>query len=462
MNIVLEMYSYIYRNLVFPIYEAIRRRNTYNYLKKMSAIPYYPIEELEEMRIEKLRKIVKYAYEHVPFYKRLFDEKGIDLDEINGIEDLRNAGVCIDKETVIEAGDDILSDEFKKEDLANSGTSGSIGQPVVFYMTMDNCTIRTAVKYRAEQWIGKPVGVPTTIIWGHATDMNFIRWIKYLTYWRFQNYQFISAFKINDNDLIKNIKAIKRNGSRFLECYVTVAYEMAKVIMNYNIAPPKLEGIIVGAEKLYNFQKETIEKAFKCPVYNRYGCTEFSNVASDCLEREGMHINMDRVWVEVIDKDGNSVVDEVGDLVITDLDNLAMPLIRYRIGDRGIISSEKCRCGINFPLLKDVVGRTSQILITPKGEEIHDVYFIWHISRTPGIKRFKIVQRQTDLLEFFLIQSESGSKEETVKFIESKLHKLLEDGIRFKYNFVDSIPLTESGKMLYFISEVKSQRDEKN
>jgi len=455
-----KLYSPIYRNVVFPLLEVVRGRSTHRHLRSLSRNPFLSTEELESMRKEKLKRMVRYAYEHVPFYRKLFDEKGLDVEQVEGIDDLRAAGIYTSKEIVREAGDEILSDEYRKEALVDVGSGGSTGKPCVFYMTMDNWTMRMAVKYRGEAWVGKPIGTPTTIIWGHRSGMSFLKWMKYLLYWRVQNYQFLSAFKVGEEDLLGYISAVKRNGSRFLESYVTVVYEMARVIKKRGITPPKLDGILVGAEKLYDFQKEAIEDAFNCPVYNRYGCTEFSNVAGECRERTGMHINIDRVWLEVINEEGEAVVDEVGDLVITDLDNFAMPLIRYRIGDRGVLSSDTCSCGINFPLLKDVVGRTSQVLVTPQGKRMHDIYFIWLISRTPGVKRFKIIQRSVELLEVLLVPDGTMREEEITGYIDEKLSELRELGIKFEYNFVDDIPLTDAGKMLYFVSEVKQSTDD--
>jgi len=459
MNPFSRIYSPLYRHLVFPAVESVRGRRTHLYLKELREMPYLPREKLEEIRRDKLLKVVRYAYENVPFYKKLFDDRGLEVERVTGIEDLRKAGIIIDKELVRKAGDAILSPEYKKERLHSSGTGGSMGQPVVFYMTMDDWMMRMAIKYRGEEWVGKPLGTPTSIIWGHGPSDSIFKWMKYLLYWRIQNYQFLSAFDLSDEKILGYIRAIKMYGSEFLESYVTVAYEMAKVIDRYRVTPPQLRGILVGAEKLYDFQQELIEEVFGCPVYNRYGCTEFSNVASECKERRGMHINIDRVWVEVLDAGGEPVEDEVGDLVITDLDNFAMPLIRYRIGDRGILSTESCSCGINFPLLKDVVGRESQMLVTPQGRKMHDIYFIWLISRSPGLKRFKIVQKAPDLLDFFLVADGIHSKEDITAFIEDKLSELAGMGIKFRYHFVDEIPLTTSGKMLYFVSEVKQANE---
>ena len=455
MNPLTAVYSPIYRNVVFPLYEGLRGRNTYRYLKENERRPFMSPKEIESLQRRKLREVVRYAYEHTTFYRRLLDERGVAVERVNGIEGLRDADVWTSKETVREAGDDILSNEFSKNELHDTATGVSTGKPVTFYMTFDEWTLKMAVKYRGESWAGKPIGTPATIIWGHDLKPNWFSWKKYLLYWRLQKYQFLSAFKVGDRDLVDYVRRIKRNGSKFLESYVTVVYNMALTIERYGLKPPHLDGIIVGGERLYDFQKEKIEQVFQCPVFNRYGCTEFSNVAHECREHDGMHINADRVVVEVVDDSGAPVYDEAGDIVITDLDSRAMPLIRYRIGDRGAMTKERCRCGNNFPILRNVVGRVSEVLVTPTGEQIHDLFFIWLLSRMPGVTRFKIVQTSVSELRFDLVHDGSVERDATVRFIEERLADLLDMGFHFSYNFVDEIPLTESGKMLYFVSQIR-------
>lgn len=449
------IYERLYRNVLLPFHDkVIRRRDLLNYYKEISATPFLPRDDIERMRSEKLASLVEYCRSQVPFYADLFEEKGLGAGRVDDVAVLREHGILTTKEIVRTAGDRIFSTALDKDKLIHIGTSGSTGIPVVFYMTVDNWSRRQARKLRSEDWIGKPPGTRTTVIWGHKPGASWLMKAKEWCYWRYQNCQFLSAYDIGDDSLARAAARIKRFGSKFIESYVTPVYLMAQVIQKRGLSAPELDGILIGAEQLYPFKKETIESAFGCPVYNRYGATEFSNVASECNRRGGLHINEDDMWVEVVDTDGRPVIGEPGDLVITDLTNLAMPLIRYRIGDRAIMSDKPCGCGKSFAVLEDIVGRESDVLRTRDGRAIHDQYFLWKVSRAPGLLKFQVVQKTLSQILVRVEQDNSVPQNDTGEFIRDALADLAEFGFEIELEFVDEIPLTAAGKLRSFISEL--------
>lgn len=449
------IYERLFRNVLFPFHDSvIKRRNIGSHLKELSPAPFLPRESIEQMRSEKLAALVDYCRSKVPFYAELFRERGLGEGRVDDVSVLREHGILTSKEVVQAAGNRIFSKDFDKAELLSSGTSGSTGTPVVFYMTVDNWSRRQARKIRSEDWLGKPLGTRTTRIWAHKSGAGWLFKTKYWLYWRFQNNQFLSAYDIGDDSLARAVSRIKRFGSKFIESYVTPVYLMAQVIEKRGLVAPKLDGILIGAERLHPFQKEKIEEVFGCPVYNRYGATEFSNVASECSLRSGLHINEDDVWVEVVDAAGKPVTGEPGDLVITDLTSLAMPLIRYRIGDRAIMSEKPCPCGRTFATLEDIVGRESDVLRSKDGRAIHDQYFLWRIARAPGLLKFQVVQKTVSRVLVKMVQDSRISRNVTEDFVRDALTELEEYGFEVELEFVDRIPLTNAGKLLSFISEL--------
>jgi phenylacetate-CoA ligase len=445
MNLLTRAYAPVYRNLVFPVYEGIlRRRGIYGYYRGLSDAPAVPREKLLETQRRRLNELLVYCNANVPFYRELFALRGVDPRKVSDVETLRERGIFTSKAIIRSAGESVLSCEFAKEELHNSATSGSTGTPVLFYMSHDNWCLRMATKYRSEDWIGKPLGTPATIIWGHKPGQTRSAKLKSSLYWRFQNYQFISAFDIGEDRLLDGIAAIKRFGSRYIESYVTVVYLMARLIERYRIEPPKLDGIIAGAEKLFDFQKEQIERSFRCPIFNRYGATEFSNIASECEKREGLHINVD----------DRPVAGSVGNIVITDLANRAMPLIRYKIGDKGVLTDDVCSCGRTFPMLREIVGRVSETLKTEDGREIHDMYFLWKLSRAPGLVRFRVIQDSVTHIRVEIEHDGSIDREVTSRWIRDALKDLEQYNVSNTLEYVDAIPLTGAGKMRFFVSEL--------
>jgi phenylacetate-CoA ligase len=457
------VYEKLYRNVLFPFHDkVIRRRDLLNHYREISPTPFLARADIERMRSEKLAALVEYCRFNVPFYGDLFEEKGLGAGRVDDIAVLREHDVLTSKETVRAAGDRILSGAFDKSSLIDIGTSGSTGVPVVFRMTVDNWSRRQARKLRSEDWVGRPPGTRTSVIWGHKPGASWLKKTKDWCYWRFQNCQFLSAYDIGDDSLARTVSRIKRFGSRFIESYVTPVYLMAQVIEKRGLSAPELDGILIGAERLYPFQKEKVEAAFGCPVYNRYGATEFSNIASECTRHGGLHINEDDLWVEVVDPDGKPVTGEPGDLVITDLTNLAMPLIRYRIGDRAVMSEKPCGCGRSFAMLEDIVGRESDVLRTRQGQAIHDQYFLWKVSRAPGLLKFQVVQKSLSHVLVRVEQDDRVPRNDTDEFIRDALAELGDFGFEIELEFVDAIPLTAAGKLRSFISELDTSGTKTN
>jgi phenylacetate-coenzyme A ligase PaaK-like adenylate-forming protein len=448
-------YRDVYRNLVLPLHAAVRGRSLLRWYDQVLIQQKLKPEELAALQRQKLARLIQHCSINVPFYRDMFQEKGLNPEQVEDLATLHDAGIRVSKEDIRRERNRLLSETSLRPRLYSTTSSGSTGVPLSFYKSMDTVCRRQALKLRAEEWIGKPIGTKTTLIWGRTPTRKLHIQIGRFLYWRYQNYQFLSAFDIGPEQLLPYLTRMTRFGTEFIESYVTAVYQMAKVMAARKVAPPpKLRGIIVGAEQLVEEQREQIEGSFGCPVYNRYGSTEFSNIASECAKREGLHINSDHVLLEVVNDKDQCVSDSVGEILVTDLDSYEMPLIRYRIGDRGILSSKRCSCGLPFPILKSINGRVSDRLVTRSGREIHDIFFIHTLARVPGVAKFQVVQKSLDLIQLNL-ELENGAARETIaNRARAGLHELCEHRIEIAITFVDRIPLTDAGKLRHFISEV--------
>ncbi len=450
-----NLYGTLYRRVLFPVFEgAIKRRPTCRYYRDLSRQQDLTPDALRDLQRAKLNALLRHCRDTVPFYRDLFARAGLDVGRVFDLEPLRQYGVAISKEDVRSAGPALISTRYEARRLLPNETSGSTGAPAVFYSDPDGQCLRVATKIRAEEWIGKPLGTPTTLVWGHRGKRGLLRRLKQAAHWRFQNYQFFSAYDVGEENLVRTLGAMKSFRTRFLECYVTAAYLMAKVVVKYRLTPPRLDGVVIGGEQLADVQKTVIEGAFGCPVYNRYGSSEFMNVACECRRREGLHVNADNLLVEVLDTAGRPVVDEPGDLVITDLNNFAHPLVRYAIGDRAVLSSRRCGCGRVFPLLERLAGRRSERLRMADGRDIHDMFFVWELSLAPGLRKFQVVQKTLTAVEVNLETDGGVPREQTSRFVLDKLDGLRARGVDVRLNYVDAVPLTRAGKWRTFLSEL--------
>ncbi|MGQ9690246.1 MAG: phenylacetate--CoA ligase family protein [Thermoproteota archaeon] len=164
----------------------------------------------------------------------------------------------------------------------------------------------------------------------------------------------------------------------------------------------RLKLIHCSGEVLDEKTREFLELAFKCRVFESYWANEVGCIAWECDRREGKHINSDLMLLEVVDGNEPVGAGERGEIVVTGFMNYAMPLIRYRIGDIGVLETEKCSCGRGLPLLRSVKGRVVDCLTMPDGRRLTPKEIMTTLYGIRGASRFQVVQEDlnTIRLEF--------------------------------------------------------------
>ena len=205
---------------------------------------------------------------------------------------------------------------------------------------------------------------------------------------------------------------------------------------------------------MYPWQRTTIQRAFSCPVYNRYGCREFGAIAHECHTREGLHINSDRLILEILDTNYKTCPpNEIGEIVITDLDNYGMPLIRYQVGDRGAHAGYMCSCGRGLPLLHSIDGRILDVIRAPNGNILGGTFWTLLFKSKPGIAAFQVIQKNLSEITVNYIKDITTNKI-PLDFFSSKIKEKCGPNFQVNYKEVKHIPKTESGKTRFIISEL--------
>jgi phenylacetate-CoA ligase len=178
--------------------------------------------------------------------------------------------------------------------------------------------------------------------------------------------------------------------------YPSHLMQLATAIKNGEPALRGVERIFTASEYLKAGSRQFIEQAFNAPVYDHYGSTEFKEIAWQCpasADNSGYHINNNEVICEILDRDGNPVVQgDSGEIVVTDLRNKAMPLIRYRMNDYGLMSWQDCDCGYCGPGLLPLGGRSSDYIILPSLEQISPYLITTNIEHIAGLIQYQIDQ----------------------------------------------------------------------
>ena len=448
------MYENIYKNVIFPFYEKIRGRNTYKYTDMFESMQWEPTERILEYQKQKLNEIVNYAYNNVEYYKYLFDS--ISFNPINFTYDEFRKIPFLTKDIIRENFDKIQNLKLDSK-ISYKTTGGSTGQPLSLSYDHNCYEEQRAVYNRGYGWSGYADGKRTAFLWSvNLGEKHFVHDMKEWLHKKILNQKYYNCFDLTIKTSEQYLSSMRRYSPDYIISYGLQMYYFAKMIKMLNLPVFNLKGIILGAEKVSDDQILFIEKIFGCPVYNTYGCREFMLIASDCGKKEGMHLNVDRLFIEVLDENNNPVSPgEVGKIVITDLSNRALPFIRYRNDDIVKTSNRMCSCGRGLPLIEGIEGRMLDVIRTPSGQMVSGVFFPHLMKDFEFVDRFQVIQKEIDLLHIKIVPMYGKMPEDKGQQIINRVKSHLGISVNVNIDFVDRIPLTPSGKQRVTISELK-------
>ncbi len=264
-----------------------------------------------------------------------------------------------------------------------------------------------------------------------------------------------NAFMLNEASMTDFLQKIRQQRPKVLFGYVSAIVEFAKFVEKHESNNIEFLHVITTAEILYPEQREIIERVFNSRVLNRYETKELGGIACECSKHTGMHMSVENTYVEIL-KDGVPVpVGQEGDIVVTNLNNYAMPFIRYHIGDVGQLSDLdlQCRCNRGAPMMKVIHGRANDIFKTKDGDSIHGLFFARLFYDMPEIKQFQVVQKSYDHIVVSIVEK-TPMPQEQLTFLASSMKDIMTSDVKVEFKFLETIPLLASGKHRFTISEV--------
>jgi phenylacetate-CoA ligase len=403
-----------------------------------------------------VREIVKYAYEHVPFYHEKLRQNGLKPEDIKTVEDLNKLPITR-REELQRNSDKLISNKFDVKKLKVVSTSGSSGKPLFTYLTRKEEEFRHAKLLRPHIICGQKPRDKWVLL-GPPQHIKKLNWIQKV----FGLYapHFVSIFEPVPTQLSK----IKLLNPDVLDGYSTSLYLLAQEHEKEggNIIKPKF--LMGGAELLDNPSRRQIEETFNAPYYDQYASEELQMIAWQCPQKNGYHVDADTVILQVVDRNGFEVGrGETGEIVCTSLFNYAMPFLRIALDDVGVSAkNDDCPCGIKFPLIQLIAGRKDSVITLPGGRKTHALVFGWimeYYKFYRNILQYRIIQSRIDSIKV-LIKKKDGKCDETEMKNELIVHmrKMLgvsDDELSIEVEFVEEMPLDKSGKFRKIISEVK-------
>jgi len=417
---------------------------------------YWKSDRLKDFQNERLRSVIKYAYDFVPFYHKKFRLLGLKPSDFKSKEDLRKLPV-LSKSEIRQNVKEMVSTEFDLNDLRMLSTSGSTGSPLFLYINGRENMFRKAKHLRANFACGqKPLDKWVTIIAPHhfGEASKFQRSLGLFTPTP------ISVF----TETSAQVSLIERLQPDILDGYSSSLFVLAKELEKNDVSTIRPKSVIGGAELIDSNSREFIEKIFQTSFYDQYSSVEMERMSWQCCVRDQYHIDSDALIMEFVDKNGEEVSSgERGEIVCTSLFNYAMPFFRYAIGDVGIPSDEMCSCGRSLPLMKTVEGRKDSLLVLPDGRSLTPRAFTIAMNMFKYysfIEQFRVVQNKIDLFEFSLVLKKESIGKDVVEaeFVKHLKKVFCHDQMRFDIKFVDSIPLDKNGKFKVAVSNLKQRR----
>lgn len=425
-------------------------------LQLLRSIEYKTPEEIREIQQQRLVKLLLHAWKNTDYYKEVLSECNVVKDGKVNLDNFENIPF-LTKE--------IIRSEFhrlkaKDHPSYSNRTGSSTGEPVEYLQDNTYWDINVATKLYHFAMHGKEIGALEMKIWGSDRDIvndttGMITKLKTFFY----NREIRTCESLSENGIRSIVDDINQLKPKTIWGYTDGIYTIASYIQkhNLNVYPPV--ALFGGGGTLFPHMVQTIEDAFHAPMINMYGSREMGDIACQCLEKTGLHISSHSHYLEIVNKGGIPVLDEDGDIIVTSLHNYAMPFLRYRIGDRGRLTAKKCPCGRGFPLLETVLGRGMESLITKDGRIISPIFLITKLGAVLNIdqiKKYQLIQNDYSKITLKIIPRSEvtpGHQQE----ITTHLKSIMGHDCEVKFNLVEDIPTTKSGKYLYIASEVEKK-----
>ena len=448
-------YPLFVENFVLPVYDIVRRTSRFRFGRVLQKSQWLPRAQIERLQNGNLRVLLRHAYETVPYYKRIFRERGLTPGDIKSVDDLVKLPI-LTKADVRKNFGDLVSQSFPRSRLIPYH-SGGTGDPVYFYITKESFSWEVAAEFRAYGWTGYRLGDPCFVVWGSPADLSKYKSVISRFTKALENILTVDAFLMSDEVLSRYASLLKKFNPRIVRGYAHSVYMLARYLLEKNIDCVRPRAVITTAETLLDSKRKGIEEAFGCPVFDLYGSREVGAIAAECEEHCGYHISAENVVLEFVREGEKVAAGEDGVILVTSLRNFGMPLIRYQIEDVGKPSGDVCNCGRGLPLLFSIEGRTIEFL------RVYDKSSGRIVPVSPGVfelslghlplKQYRILQESLKKIVVKAVKGKGYSQEHT-DFLTRYVRNYFGNDVIIEIEFVDYLPPLPSGKRPLAISKI--------
>jgi phenylacetate-CoA ligase len=414
------------------------------HLRSLNKTQWAPPDRLEAIQNKKLQALLAYAKSAIPYYQESL--RGVAIESRFSLE--RLATLPFVKKAELQANQKCFVQTRGAARLTRKTTGGSTGQAVTIWKTAEAIAQEHAANWRGFDWAGISIGDRQARFWGVAfrkKDRLKARIADFIA-----NRKRCSAFSFAEREMLIYTRRLNRFKPRYFYGYVSMLTAYADYLRSSGDRLGfDLQAVIPTSEVLTSYHRQLFQDSFGARVFNEYGCGELGTIAHEC-EKGSMHVNAENLIIEILKGDRPCGPHEIGEIVATDLNNTGMPLVRYRLGDFGSLSSAPCPCGRTLPIIENIAGRAYDLVYNRDGRMFHGEFFMYIFEEVKrenlGIGSFQVVQKD---FEHFIVKvvPTSGYRAETERLISERIRQGYGSYAQISFVPVSEIGREPSGKM---------------
>ena len=449
------------RRLLFELYFAttfahkwiISRQVKQKYLW-LKGTEFLSREQIEKIQLVRLQALLRFANQHVPYYKTRFNQESFDPRTFGDMSKLSDLPLLSKSDVRENIHFRMFSDSHNKKQMQRIRTSGSTGEPFVCYADKFQLEMRFASTIRAYEMAGWNFGDKQLRLWHQTIGMSKSQIFRERIDAFLMRRKFVPAYELTAEKVEKLLKYIEKSKPRIIDGYAESLNFLAIFVKKTSRWSPN--AIISSAQELTDSTRSAIENTFNANVYDKYGSREFSGIAYQCQFGKNYHVQDESYIVELLVDGRHAVPGEIGEVVITDLNNYSTPMIRYRIGDLALaVDQVDCRCGRKLSQIGKISGRTQALVYCTNGVWLPGTFFAHFFKEFDyAVRHFQIYQENKLGFSLRIVPNEQYSESIGLKIV-SELRVYTGEETDIRLEILEAIPLLITGKRTPVISNVK-------
>jgi phenylacetate-CoA ligase len=444
--------------LTMPAHKWLIRRRARDLYFDLRQSQWLARAQLQEVQLAKLQRLLQHAYVHVPYYRQAMIRAGLRPEDVESIDDLTRLPLLEKHDVRKRLHFELFADNHRKRDMHRIATSGSTGEPFVTYADRHQLEMRFATTLRALEWTGWRFGDPQVRLWHQTLGMSRLQALRERIDAWFLRRLFIPAFEMKRSTLEDYVDRIRRHDPVLVDGYAESLNFLASYVRSGGEPGFSPRAVMSSAQVLPENVRAVIEEGLNTTVYDKYGAREFSGIAYQCGESPDHHVMDESYIVELLVSGRPAAPGEVGEVVITDLNNFSVPLIRYRIGDlaMAVDNTTPCPCGRALSRIGRIQGRTQAIVHCGNGTWLPGTFFHHFFKDYDyAIRSFQVHQSHKGAFTLRIVKNDQFSEDAFARILD-ELRQFVGDRSEtaIDVHFVDEIPLVETGKHSPVISTI--------